>query len=312
MKDKKNIVSIKSSSGKQTQFRVTEPMELMAFLQLKLPAKARTAIKSILAHKQVSVNNKVVSQYNYMLSEGNEVSVNSQKPPKEVKLKGLDIIFEDEHIIVVKKVHGLLSISTNKKGDTTAYGLLSQYVKDSDPANHIYVLHRLDRETSGIMMFAKTPEAKQALQTDWQESVMERCYYVVVEGIVEADKGTIVSWLTENKNFLVFSTPHDNGGQKATTHYKVLQRLKNYSLVEVKLETGRKNQIRVHMQDIGHPVVGDKKYGATRNPINRLGLHAFLLVFKHPFTGEIMRFETGVPDEFNKLFRRDLESPLIV
>ncbi len=308
MKDKKNIVAIKSSTGKQTKFKVSEPCELMSFLQLKLVGKSRTAIKSLLVHNQVSVDNRIVTQYNFMLNSGNEVTINSQKPPKEVKLKGLDIIFEDDHLIVVKKEAGLLSISTDKKGDITAYGLLSEYVKDIDPTNHIYVLHRLDRETSGIMMFAKNPEAKQVLQSDWQETVMERCYYVVVEGIVENDSGTIISWLTENKNFLVFSTPFDNGGQKAITHYKVIQRAKNYSLVEVKLETGRKNQIRVHLQDLGHSVIGDKKYGATKNPINRLGLHAYLLVFKHPYTNEIMRFETGVPDEFKRLFSRDNKS----
>ena len=302
MINRNNIVSIKSSGTKMTKFKVTEPMELMQFLQLKLAGKSRTAIKSLLAHKQISVDNKINSQFNYLLQVDSEVTLNSQKPVKEVKLKGLDIIFEDDSIIVIKKEAGLLSISTDKKGDVTAYSLLSQYVKESDPNNHIYVLHRLDRETSGIMMFAKNPEVKQSLQSDWQESVMERCYYVVVEGNVEQNNGSITSWLTENKNFLVFSTPFDNGGQKAITHYKVLQRSKSYSLVEVKLETGRKNQIRVHMQDLGHSVIGDKKYGAKKNPINRLALHAYLLVFKHPITEEIMRFETAVPDEFKVIF----------
>lgn len=305
MKDKKQIVSMKTSSSKNTKFKVSEEMELMQFLMLKFKGKSRTAIKSMLSHKQVIVDNKINTQFNFILKPGSEVVVNSQKPQKEVKLKGLDIIYEDDHIIVIKKEAGLLSISTDKKDCVTAYGLLSEYVKEADPSNHIYVLHRLDRETSGVMMFAKNPEVKSVLQSDWQETVMERCYYVVVEGNVEKDSGTIVSWLTENKNFVVFSSPTDNGGQKAVTHYKVLQRSRSYSLVEVKLETGRKNQIRVHMQDLGHSVIGDKKYGATKNPINRLALHAYLLVFKHPITNEIMRFETSVPDEFKIIFTKN-------
>ena len=133
--------------------------------------------------------------------------------------------------------------------------------------------------------------------------LMDRCYFAVVEGVVETPSGTLTSWLTENKNFQVYSSPTPNSGQKAVTHYKVLKTKNNYSLLEVRLETGRKNQIRVHMQDLGHPVIGDKKYGSTVNPINRLGLHAYILAFKHPVTEEIMRFETKIPDEFEKLFK---------
>jgi 23S rRNA pseudouridine1911/1915/1917 synthase len=275
----------------------------LKFLLEKLSGKSKTSIKSLLTNKQIFVDGKSVSQFNYMLNVGNEVTLSSEKAQREIKLKGLKIIYEDTSIIVILKESGLLSIATDKETEITAYSLLIDYVKDKDPRNQIFVLHRLDRETSGLMMFAKDYEVKRILQTDWQESVMERCYIAVVEGVVKKQSGSIISWLTENKNFLVYSSPTPNDGQKAITHYKVLKTSKHFSLLEVKLETGRKNQIRVHLQDIGHSVIGDKKYGATHNPINRLGLHAYILAFKHPISGETLRFETKIPKEFENIFK---------
>lgn len=288
---------------KTVQFEVTEPIELMKFLIEKMPGKSRNNIKSLMANNQIILNNKAVKQFDFPLQPGQVITINPHRPPKDINMKGIKLLYEDDYIIVIKKEAGLLSIATEKNDEITAYSQLSTYVKIDNPENKIFVLHRLDRETSGVMMFAKNQEVKQLLQSDWYESVMERCYVVIVEGYVEKESGTITSWLTENKNYLVFSSSVDNGGQKAVTHYKVMKTNKKYSMVEIHLETGRKNQIRVHMQDIGHSVIGDKKYGASRSPINRLGLHAYILAFKHPVTGEILRFETDIPKEFENMFK---------
>jgi 23S rRNA pseudouridine1911/1915/1917 synthase len=178
-----------------------------------------------------------------------------------------------------------------------------EHVRKANPRNRVFVVHRLDRDTSGVMMYAKSEKVQQALQNSWKESVPERTYVALVEGSVNKSEGTIQSWLKESKTLQVYSSPTPNGGQKAITHFKVLQRTNAFSLMEIRLDTGRKNQIRVHMQDIGHSVVGDKKYGSTQNPIGRLGLHALVIVFHHPGTGELMRFETKIPDKFLRVFK---------
>lgn len=305
MKKNSNYVHKFDKKAKFTKFLVKEPINLFDFLAAKMEGKSRTAIKELLSSKQVKVNDRVESHYNFQLNPNDNVTISSLKAPREIPLKDLKIIYEDLDIIVIYKDKGLLSVSTNKENEKTAFRILSNYIKQADPRNQLFVVHRLDRETSGIMMFAKSQEVKIFLQTDWQETVMDRCYYVVVEGEVEKDYGVVHSWLSENKNFLVFSSQTPGKGQEAVTHYKVIKRNKKYSLLEIRLETGRKNQIRVHMQDIGHSVIGDKKYGATSNPINRLALHAFLLAFKHPRTKEVIKFDTPIPPEFNKLFNKE-------
>ncbi len=205
--------------------------------------------------------------------------------------------------MVIEKEAGILSIATDKELEKTAYSILSRHVKQSNPKNKIFVIHRLDRETSGVMLFAKSREVQEILQTEWKQTIVERTYYAVVEGIPEKKNGTIASWLNENKAFKVFSGQNPEKGHKAITHYKVLKQEKDYSLLEVNLETGRKNQIRVHMQDIGHSIAGDKKYGAKTNPFKRLGLHAGVLSFKHPKTGKVVHFESPVPQKFLKCFK---------
>lgn len=287
---------------KQTTLDVSDQAELMTFLLDHLPTKSRNEIKSLLAHHQVSVDNHVVTQYNHPLTEGQTVVVNWAKVHVEKQPEGLTIVYEDHDIIVIDKIAGLLSMATATEKGHTAYSILSEHVKRRDPKNKIFILHRLDRETSGIMMFAKSEKVQELLQNSWKESVLERNYVAVVEGPINQEQGTITSWLTESKSFKMYSSRTPNGGQKAVTHYRVLKKNKNYSLLEVKLETGRKNQIRVHMQDIGHSVIGDKKYGASKQPIGRLGLHARVLAFRHPITGEEVRYETDIPKEFLNLF----------
>jgi len=286
-------------------YKVTEDCELMKFLLQTFSHKSRNHVKSLLTHKSVFVDGKPVSQYNYLLKPGQEVEIKTGvQKQEERKFSGLEIIYEDNDLIVIYKPEGLLSIATEDEKKETAYSLLSQYVKSQDRKNRIFIVHRLDRETSGVMMFAKSPNVQELLQEAWNMNVTERTYLSIVEGHIENDKGTISSFLRESKAFIVHSSQEPvKGSQKAITHYKVLQRNKVYSLVEVTLETGRKNQIRVHMQDMGHPVIGDKKYGSTVNPIKRLGLHAWVLAFTHPITKQELRFQTEIPKAFERLFQ---------
>lgn len=284
-------------------FEVKESSELMKFLIANLKGKSRENIKSLLAHSQVAVDGKMTTQFNHPLEIGQQVSISKVRVSKlNSDYQKLNIIFEDAHIIVIEKREGLLSMATEKEKEQTAYSLLSEYIKKKNPNNLIFIVHRLDRETSGLMMFAKSIEVQQKLQEAWKEVVVERNYVVVVEGQVEKNEGTITSWLKENKALTMYSSPTENDGQKSITHYKVLKRNKKYSLLDIKLETGRKNQIRVHMKEIGHSVIGDKKYGGEKSPIGRLGLHARILAFVHPITGEPLRFETPIPKKFMDLF----------
>lgn len=292
----------KAGKEKQTSLKVIEPTELMKFLLVQIQGKSRNNIKSLLTHGQISVNDRVTTQYNELLEPGQTVTINWNRAQEERHPQGLKILFEDPYLIIIEKQAGLLSIGTAKEREQTAYSLLSEHVKRQDPKKRIFVVHRLDRDTSGVMMFAKSEEVKQTLQNAWKEAVLERTYVVIAEGVVSKAQGTITSWLKESKTLLMYSSRIPNDGQKAVTHYQVLKQSKNYTLLAVQLETGRKNQIRVHMQDLGHSIVGDKKYGATKNPINRLGLHAQVLAFRHPVTGEEMRFETDLPKEFSSLF----------
>ncbi|UTA69426.1 RluA family pseudouridine synthase [Emticicia sp. 21SJ11W-3] len=284
-----------------TRFTVNEDTELLVFL-LRSINKSRNDVKVLLRDKHIYVEGKAITQFNHPLKAGQIVEVKWKKPPEEQRLKGLTIVFEDQYLIVIAKQEGVLSIATEKQKDNTAYSTLSAYVKKQNTANRIFVVHRLDRETSGLMIFAKSEKVQKLLQEDWNNNIEERTYLAVAEGAIEKDAGTIESYLVESKALIVYSTNNPAAGQKAVTHYEVLQRNSRYSLVKFNLETGRKNQIRVHAQDMKHPIVGDAKYGATTNPINRLGLHAWVLAFKHPVTKENLRFETEVPGKFSRLF----------
>lgn len=287
---------------KNTVFKVEKENELMKFLMEKMPENSRNSIKSLLTNKRVLVDGKLESQYNYKLTPGQEVSISKTRVVSQ-KLKGVSILFEDNDILVVEKEKGILSIGTEKEKKNTAYSILKDYLKEQDPKNKIFVVHRLDRDTSGVMIFAKSAKAQDILQTNWNDLVKERSYVALVEGNVKKDRDTIVSYLAENKAYISYSTDNPEEGKKAVSNYKVIRRNKNYSLLEVNIETGRKNQIRVHMKELGHSVVGDKKYGATKNPINRLGLHAYTIVFTHPITNEVVSFTSKIPNEFLGVFK---------
>lgn len=222
----------------------------------------------------------------------------------------LDILYEDDCIIVADKPSGLLTMSTGKEGEITAYSILTDYVRSARGGRNtrdkgrIFIVHRLDRDTSGVIVFAKDEQTKHALQDDWNETILERKYIAAVEGTLEYDEGTVASYLKDNpKSMKVSSSWTDNGGKYSVTHFKVLRSSGEYSLVEFELETGRKNQIRVHASVIGNPVAGDRKYGSASNPLHRLCLHASTLVFHHPRTGQLLRFDTGIPKDFMRLCR---------
>ncbi|RPH31608.1 MAG: RluA family pseudouridine synthase [Bacteroidales bacterium] len=280
---------------------VSQSCVLMKFLLENVKGKNRDNFKTLLNDGQVSVDGEVITWYNQPLTAGQKVKITWEKAIK-THYPGIRIIFEDEHVIVIEKDAGILSISTEKEKNKTAYSILSQHVKEQSQTNKIFVVHRLDRETSGIMIFAKNEDIQKRLQENWNDTIIERTYIAVVEGSVDKDKDIITSYLRESKALIVYSSKNPTDGQKAITHYKTIKKNAKYSLLEVNLETGRKNQIRVHMQVIGHSAIGDKKYGSTVSPINRLGLHAQVLAFTHPITNESMRFDTPIPKSFLKLF----------
>ncbi len=283
-------------------FKVLESAQLMDFLIENLPHKNRNNIKSLLRNKQVLVNDQPVSQFNHLLVPGQKIKISGNRNRMEQKFREFKIVFEDEDLIVIDKSAGLLSVATKNEKRNTAYSLLSDYVKKANPSNKIFIVHRLDRETSGLMVFAKNESVKHLLQEKWNDAILEKTYVAVVEGAVEKQEGTIVSYLFEDKIFRVHSSQNPKKGLKAITHFSVLKKNKNYSLLKINIETGRKNQIRVHMQEIGYSITGDKKYGATTDPIRRLGLHAQKLVFNHPISGENLNFETKIPAPFLRLF----------
>ena len=285
MKEKRNLT-----------FKVKEQNELMKFLIENLPNKNRNNIKSLLKNKQVLVDGAAISQFNHPLNPGQEVMITESRF-SDKDMKGIKVVYEDEYLIAVEKASGILSIATDKEREKTAYNIVKNYVKSRNPLEKLFIVHRLDRETSGVMIFAKTEEMQQILQTNWQKMVLERK--------VEKNSDTIISYLKENSAFVTFSSDKEiEGSKKAVTHYTVLKRSKGFSLVEANIETGRKNQIRVHMQSLGHSVVGDKKYGATTNPLGRLGLHAKSIIFKHPKTGKVLSFQTGIPAKFSGMFKK--------
>lgn len=291
---------------KDTLLTVTESALLMKFLLAGLKHKSRDNIKSLLRNKQVWVDGQAVSQFDQMLHPGQQVVIKWARAAEPELYRSLNILFEDSHLIVIDKQAGLLSISAGDEHET-AYSILSRHVKRENPSNKIFVVHRLDRETSGLMLFAKSEEVQGTLQKGWQTNIRERTYYALAEGRVKQSEGTIRSYLFESKAFIVHSSQDPSKGELAITHYNTIKSSKDYTLLEVQLETGKKNQIRVHLQDIGHSVAGDKKYGAKSNPIGRLGLHAGVLAFNHPVTGEVMRFVSKTPPRFLRLFQSQSE-----
>src|SRR5450759_2144031 len=262
-------------SSYQTILCTAREALLLEFLYESFPDRSRKSIKSLLEQKQIMIRNEIVTRFDYPLAPGMGVIILKKKSSQNMTLRNLNLLYEDEHLLVIEKSAGLLSVATEKENEETAFS---------------------------IMMFAKSKEIQQKLQDNWENAVTKRIYYAVVEGHVKNAEGEIVSCLKENKSLMVYSSKTPGDGQKAITRYRVLKSNARYSLLEVELETGRKNQIRVHLQDMGHSIAGDKKYGAVTDPLRRLGLHAGILEFFHPATGKCMHFETTVPVVLERLF----------
>lgn len=282
---------------------VKEDKPLLEFLLDSMENTSRTKIKSTLQGRGVKVNGKVITQFDYPLSCGMKVAVSRSKQNAEMfKNRYIKIVYEDRYIVVVEKNVGILSMAAGHSS-LNVKTVLDSYFKTSRQKCTAHVVHRLDRDTSGLMIYAKDMQTEQILEHEWHDIVYDRRYVAVVSGEMEDDCGTMTSWLKDNKAYITYSSPYDNGGKYAVTHFHTLDRTTDHSLVEFRLETGRKNQIRVHSADMGHPVCGDIKYGNGDDPIGRLCLHAYVLCFYHPITRRRMEFETPIPVNFRKLFK---------
>lgn len=286
-----------SSSLRYTTFRVKEATTLLEFIQKALDGVSHNRAKAILTGGGVRVDHKNTRQFDLTLQSGKLVEISKRKPKGELQSKFVKIVYEDPQIIVIEKAPGILSMASSHHSFCVKQ-VLDDYFHRTHQKCNAHVVHRLDRDTSGLLVYAKTLEAEQILEHNWRDIVTDRRYLALVSGELPQQQGSVESWLKDNKAYFTYSSPTDNGGKYALTHYRVLKSNGRHSLVELKLETGRKNQIRVHMQDLGHPVCGDTKYGNGDDPIGRLALHAFRLNFYHPITGEPLKFETPVPKGF--------------
>lgn len=278
-----------------------EPVRLLDALFAAMPQRKRLTVKDFLKHGQVMVDGTVVTQFDRPVTAASDIRVNISRQWQTFSNPRLKIVYEDDDILVVNKGYGLLSVSTDRVHNGTAYSLLRDYLKRKDPRNKLFIVHRLDRSTSGLMLFAKSAEAKEAMQHNWNNMVLDRRYAAVVEGVPEQEEGTQRSYLAENSQMLVYSTDNPEEGKLAVTRWRLMRARNGYALLDVSLDTGRKNQIRVHMADMGHPIAGDRKYGARTSPMHRVALHARTLRFIHPITRADMNFECPLPASFTRL-----------
>jgi len=254
-------------------------------------------IKNFIKNKMVFVNDKVITNSSYVLYDGDVVEIYYNK--RIIPNYELDILYEDEYLIAINKPCGLLSISNDKEKDITAYRMISDYVKENNRKNYIFVVHRLDQETSGVLIFCKNEKIRDKMQENWNNIVKKRGYIAIVDGKMNGS-GTIHTFLTEDKRQFVYSSK--NGmGKEAITHYSVIKNNNNYSMLQVFIDTGRRNQIRVHLSEHGFPIVGDKKYRCKSNPVKRLCLHANMLEFVHPVSKKLISIKCDVPEELRKL-----------
>ena len=288
------------------EYKVIRECELLEFLLLNIKGQSRNNIKSLLTHRLVAVDGTTTTQYNFKLYKGDTVQISKTplsvaKNPK-IQKNISNIIYEDDEFIVVNKPSGLLAIATDKEKTKTAYHQLTEYVQHQNAHNRIFVVHRIDKDTSGVLMVAKNEQIKNDLQDNWNKIVNDRKYIAICEGIFEKKQGTVKQYLKETKTNIMYNSSNSNDGQEAITHYKVLKESTRYSLVEVHIDSGRKNQIRVAMNDLGHPIIGDNKYGNASNPLKRLGLHAEVLELKHPNSGKVLKFIAPIPQDFYKIF----------
>ena len=283
-------------------YEVMQDDTLLNFL-LNNVKESRSKIKATLQGRGIKVNGKTVTQFDFPVAKGTKIDVSKTKRNNDkLKSRYVKIVYEDQYLVVIEKNIGILSMAAGHKS-LNVKAVLDDYFKKSRQRCTAHVVHRLDRDTSGLMIYAKDMETEQILEHNWHDIVFDRRYVAVLSGEMEEDEGTIANWLKDNKAYVTYSSPVDNGGKYAITHFRTLDRTTEHSLVEFKLETGRKNQIRVHSADMNHPVCGDVKYGNGDDPIHRLCLHAYMLCFYHPVTRQPMEFQTMIPAQFRHIFK---------
>lgn len=283
-------------------YEVMQDDTLLNFL-LNNVKESRSKIKATLQGRGIKVNGKTVTQFDFPVAKGTKIDVSKTKRNNDkLKSRYVKIVYEDQYLVVIEKNIGILSMAAGHKSLNVKV-VLDDYFKKSRQRCTAHVVHRLDRDTSGLMIYAKDMETEQILEHNWHDIVFDRRYVAVLSGEMEEDEGTIENWLKDNKAYVTYSSPVDNGGKYAITHFRTLDRTTEHSLVEFKLETGRKNQIRVHSADMNHPVCGDVKYGNGDDPIHRLCLHAYMLCFYHPVTHQPMEFQTMIPAQFRHIFK---------
>lgn len=276
---------------------------LMDFMSSVLTDAKRGDIKKWLKFGHVAIDGQVTSAFDAPVAPGSHVELNFTRPFVVFHHPRLRLVYEDDDVVVVDKGYGLLSVGTDsskKSSVETAYSILRDYVKTVHPSNKIFIVHRLDRDTSGLMVFAKNMEAKETLQHNWNNMVLQRKYVALLDGELEQESGEVRSYLAETSQHEVYSTEEPSDGKLAVTRYKVRRKGKGRTLAEFSLDTGRKNQIRVHARDLGCPITGDKKYGNGSGPLHRLALHAETLRFAHPISHQDMNFTSPVPSQFYK------------
>lgn len=290
----------KTQGGDNLVITVKDNAPLLEYL-INNVSESRSKLKATLQGRGIAVNGRMVTQFDYQLKAGDKIIISRHKKQNQFKSRYVKIVYEDRWLVVVEKNIGILSMAAGHSS-LNVKSVLDDYFLKSRQKCRAHVVHRLDRDTSGLMVYAKDIETEQILEHNWHQIVYDRRYVAVVSGEMEQNNGTIANWLKDNKAYITYSSPTDNGGKYAVTHFQVLNRTTEHSLVEYKLETGRKNQIRVHSADMGHPVCGDMKYGNGDDPLHRLCLHAYMLCFTHPVTGEPMEFSTPIPTAFRSLF----------
>lgn len=285
------------------EYKVKEKSFLLDFLFEKYPHLSRNNVKNILSNHQVAVNGAPVSQYNLELVKEDVVIVSKTRISKKER-HNLPIIYEDKDLIVIDKPAGLLSVASDNEKGRTAFRMVNDYMQQKDKHSRVFVVHRLDEDTSGVLVFAKNHRIQTALQTNWSEIVSKRGYYAVVEGNMDKKEDTFIDYLAENSLHLMYVTKDKKNGKKCITQYSVIKSNKQYSLLDVHIFSGRKNQIRVQLGSRGHHVIGDDKYGEPSNPIKRLGLHAYELSFINPLTKKEHTFKSDIPTSFLDLFKK--------
>lgn len=291
----------KTREPKRRELTVAEERQVLEFLLDNVKGKSRNAVKNLLTRRQVLVDGEVVTRHDAPLRPGQTVTILPPGAPAPADLP-FPICYEDDWLLAIEKPAGLLAVASDKERERTAYRMVLDHQRARDEKAQLHVVHRLDQDTSGLLLFAKSREIKEKLQESWEGLVKERVYVAVVMGCPKERQGLVRSYLKETRTHLVYSTD-DLRGKEAITEYQVRKMGNGYSLLELYLQTGRKNQIRVHMKDLGCPVVGDRKYGGEKSPIGRLCLHAHRLTFIHPVTGETIALTSRKPRDFNRLFR---------